>query len=337
MPKSCHSIMRERKINMAKSFTVSLEDLIKETGLETIYTPVKPGDILIASGDVNRPGLQLGGYFDYFDSDRIQVIGKSETGYLEDLPDELRATRVDDFVSRRPPAIIVSRSLEVLPELKDSCVKYAVPLLRTGETTSSFMATLIAYLNVQLAPRITRHGVFIEVYGEGILIIGDSGVGKSETAIELIKRGHRLVADDAVEIRRVSSKTLVGSAPENIRHFIELRGIGIVNARRIFGMGAVKMTEKIDIVIQLEQWDSEKVYDRMGLDNEYAEILNITVPMLTIPVKPGRNLAVIIEVAAMNNRQKKMGYNAAQELMHNLGMDADSPAPPEVQLEWNRF
>ena len=322
---------------MAKGFTVSLEDMIKETGLETVYMPAKPSEILVSSSDVNRPGLPLGGYFDYFDSDRVQVLGKSEAGYLEDLDAEVRAARVDDFVSRRPPAVIISRNLEVIPELKDSCVKYNVPLLRTGDTTSSFMATLIAYLNVQLAPRITRHGVFVEVYGEGILLIGDSGVGKSETAIELIKRGHRLIADDAVEIRRVSSKTLVGSAPENIRHFIELRGIGIVNARRIFGMGAVKMTEKIDMVIQLEQWDSEKIYDRMGLDNEYAEILNITVPMLTIPVKPGRNLAIIIEVAAMNNRQKKMGYNAAQELMHNLGMDAEAPVSPEVQLEWNRF
>lgn len=322
---------------MAKGFTVSLEDMIKETGLETVYMPAKPSEILVSSSDVNRPGLPLGGYFDYFDSDRVQVLGKSEAGYLEDLGAEVRAARVDDFISRRPPAVIISRNLDVIPELKDSCVKYNVPLLRTGDTTSSFMATLIAYLNVQLAPRITRHGVFVEVYGEGILLIGDSGVGKSETAIELIKRGHRLIADDAVEIRRVSSKTLVGSAPENIRHFIELRGIGIVNARRIFGMGAVKMTEKIDMVIQLEQWDSEKIYDRMGLDNEYAEILNITVPMLTIPVKPGRNLAIIIEVAAMNNRQKKMGYNAAQELMHNLGMDAEAPVSPEVQLEWNRF
>ena len=211
-----------------------------------------------------------------------------------------------------------------------------MPLLRTGDTTSSFMASLIAFLNVQLAPRITRHGVFVEVYGEGILLMGDSGVGKSETAIELVKRGHRLIADDAVEIRRVSAKTLVGSAPENIRHFIELRGIGIVNARRIFGMGAVKVTEKIDMVIQLEPWDNEKVYDRMGLDNEYMDILGITVPQLTIPVKPGRNLAIIIEVASMNNRQKKMGYNAAQELMHNLGM-ADEPAPPQVQAEWNKF
>ena len=180
---------------------------------------------------------------------------------------------------------------------------------------------MISYLNVELAPRITRHGVLVEVYGEGVLILGDSGVGKSETAVELIKRGHRLIADDAVEIRKVSAKSLVGSAPENIRHFIELRGIGIINARRIFGMGAVKMTEKIDMVVQLEIWDSSKVYDRMGLDNEYTEILGVSVPITVVPVKPGRNLAVIIEVAAMNNRQKKMGYNAARELLHNLNME----------------
>lgn len=322
---------------MAKSFTVSLGDIIQETVLETIYMPSKPDEILISSSDLNRPGLQLGGYFDYFDSARIQVLGKSETGFLCDLDEKIRNVRIDDFVSRRPPAIILCRSLDVIPEFKDCCVKYGVPLLRSSETTSSFMATLIAYLNVQLAPRITRHGVFVEVYGEGILLIGDSGVGKSETAIELIKRGHRLIADDAVEIRRVSSKTLVGSAPDNIRHFIELRGIGIVNARRIFGMGSVKITEKIDMVIQLEQWDNSKVYDRMGLDNEFTEILNIRIPLVTIPVKPGRNLAIIIEVAAMSNRQKKMGYNAAQELMHNLGMDAQTPPPTEVQLEWNRL
>ena len=322
---------------MAKSFTVSLGDIIQETVLETIYMPSKPDEILISSSDLNRPGLQLGGYFDYFDSARIQVLGKSETGFLFDLDEKIRNVRIDDFVSRRPPAIILCRSLDVIPEFKDCCVKYGVPLLRSSETTSSFMATLIAYLNVQLAPRITRHGVFVEVYGEGILLIGDSGVGKSETAIELIKRGHRLIADDAVEIRRVSSKTLVGSAPDNIRHFIELRGIGIVNARRIFGMGSVKITEKIDMVIQLEQWDNSKVYDRMGLDNEFTEILNIRIPLVTIPVKPGRNLAIIIEVAAMSNRQKKMGYNAAQELMHNLGMDAQTPPPTEVQLEWNRL
>ncbi len=321
---------------MAKTFTVPLASIIKETMLETVYMPAPPEEILVYSCDVNRPGLALSGYFDYFDNDRVQVMGKSEFGFLEDLDPALRAARLEELASHKPPAMVVSRGQEIFPELRASCEKYQVPLLRTNETTSGFMASLIAFLNVQLAPRITRHGVFVEVYGEGILLMGDSGVGKSETAIELVKRGHRLIADDAVEIRRVSAKTLVGSAPDNIRHFIELRGIGIVNARRIFGMGAVKVTEKIDIVILLEPWDSEKVYDRMGLDNEYTDILGITVPQLTIPVKPGRNLAIIIEVAAMNNRQKKMGYNAAQELMHNLGM-MDEPASHETQVEWNKF
>ena len=190
--------------------------------------------------------------------------------------------------------------------------------MRTADATSEVSAAIVSYMNVELAPRITRHGVLVEVYGEGLLIVGDSGVGKSETAIELIKRGHRLIADDAVEIRKVSKKSLVGAAPENIRHFIELRGIGIINARRLFGMGAVKLTENIDMVINLELWDNKKVYDRMGMDNEMTDILGIEVPILTIPVKPGRNLAVIIEVAAMNNRQKKMGYNAAQFMMQNL-------------------
>jgi HPr kinase/phosphorylase len=202
----------------------------------------------------------------------------------------------------------------------------AVPLLRTSDSTSGFMASLISFLNVELAPRITRHGVLVDVYGEGLLILGESGVGKSETAIELVKRGHRLIADDAVEIRRVSSRSLVGSSPENIRHFIELRGIGIINARRIFGVGAVNLTSKIDLVINLEQWRQDKVYDRMGLEEQTTEILDINVPSVTIPVKPGRNLAVIIEVAAMNNRQKKMGYNSAQELLKRLGMGDDGSA-----------
>lgn len=321
---------------MAKPFSVPLSAIIKETMLETVFMPVSPEEIMVYSCDVNRPGLALSGYFDYFDNDRIQIMGKSEFGFLDDLDPETRARRIEELISHRPPAVVVSRGQDIYPELKQSCEKYQVPLLRTTDTTSGFMASLIAYLNVQLAPRVTRHGVFVEVYGEGILLMGDSGVGKSETAIELVKRGHRLIADDAVEIRRVSAKTLVGSAPDNIRHFIELRGIGIVNARRIFGMGAVKVTEKIDMVILLEPWDNEKVYDRMGLDNEYMDILGITVPQLTIPVKPGRNLAIIIEVAAMNNRQKKLGYNAAQELMHNLGM-LDDVAPPQVQMEWNKF
>ena len=212
--------------------------------------------------------------------------------------------------------------------------EYEIPLLRSKESTSNFMSGLIAFLNLNLAPRVTRHGVLIEIYGEGVFITGESGVGKSETAIELVKRGHRLVADDAVEIRKVSNISLVGSSPDNIRHFLELRGIGIINARRLFGIGAVKMTEKIDLVVELEQWNAEKIYDRMGVDTEYVTLLGVKIPSLTIPVKPGRNLAVILEVAAMNNRQKKMGYNAAAELLNRLGMASD---PKETIRNYENF
>ena len=309
---------------MASKFTVTLERLIKEFSFEEIYVPDDPASIHISSGDVNRPGLFITGFYDYFDPDRIQIIGRMETAYLSDLERDVLAERMDKLCSLRVPAIIVTRGLEVFPEMVEAARAHRIPVLRTQDPTSSFMATLIGFLSVELAPRITRHGVLVEVYGEGMLIVGDSGVGKSETAIELVKRGHRLIADDAVEIRRVSSKSLVGSSPENIRHFVELRGIGIINARRLFGMGAVKLTEKIDMVVNLEHWDQSKVYDRMGIDNQYAQILGNKVPSLTIPVKPGRNLAIILEVAAMNNRQKKMGYNAAQELMEKLGMPASS-------------
>ena len=230
--------------------------------------------------------------------------------------------------------LLAETGSDITPEL---AAEYQVPLLRTGESTSDFTSALIAFLNIQLAPRITRHGVLVEVYGEGILLLGESGVGKSETAIELVKRGHRLIADDAVEIRRVSSKSLVGSAPDNIRHFIELRGIGIINASRVFGVGAVKLTEKIELVINLEPWDNSKVYDRMGAESEYIEILGVKIPYTVVPIHPGRNLAIIIEVAAMNNRQKKMGYNAARELMHNLGMIDDvTPQDGELQI-WGNF
>lgn len=310
------------------SFSVSLDKIIAELSLETMYAPTDPRELSVVSPDLNRPGLALSGYLDYFDCDRIQMLGKSEYGFLEDLDSRTRMERVEELIKQKPPAVIVTRSMDVLPEVEECCRRYEVPLLRTSDATSSAMAALIAFLNVQLAPRITRHGVLVEVYGEGILLLGDSGVGKSETAIELIKRGHRLIADDAVEIRRVSAKSLVGSAPDNIRHFIEMRGIGIVNARRLFGMGAVKVTEKIDMAIELEPWDNDKIYDRMGLENEYTEILGIQIPKTTIPIKPGRNLAIIIEVAAMNNRHRKMGYNAAQELMHNLGMESDAAAFP---------
>jgi HPr kinase/phosphorylase len=302
------------------NFSVSLEKIIKELSLETVNMPKSPSEIMVSSMDLNRPGLCLDGYFGFFDPKRMQILGKTEEGFLSQLDPALRKERIDTFFSYKPSAVIVTRDLPIAQEMLNAAQKYEVPLLRTPEGTSAFSSTLISFLSVELAPRITRHGVLVEVYGEGILLLGESGVGKSETAIELVKRGHRLIADDAVEIRRVSSKTLVGSSPENIRHFIELRGVGIVNARRIFGVGAVKITEKIDMVIQLEPWDKNKVYDRMGMENEYMEILGNKVPTTTIPVKPGRNLAVIIEVAAMNNRQKRMGYNSAQELLNRLGM-----------------
>lgn len=310
---------------MSSPFSVSMAKIIKNFKLETIVMPLPEENIYISNVEVNRPGLQLCGFYQYFDNARIQIIGKSEEAFLNGFSDEEYKKRVGDFFGKKPAAVIISRDLPVSDFMKDAALKNNVPLLRTSDATSSFMSSLISFLNVELAPRVTRHGVLVEVYGEGLLILGESGVGKSETAIELVKRGHRLIADDAVEIRRVSSRSLVGSAPENIRHFIELRGIGIINARRIFGIGAVNLTSKIDLVINLEQWQSEKVYDRMGLEDQTTDILGINVPSVTIPVKPGRNLAVIIEVAAMNNRQKKMGYNAAYELLKRLGMSEDIP------------
>ncbi len=331
---ACRMSAQKGEIIMASNFTVSLARLIKEFSLESIYLPQDPAEIMISSSEVNRPGLLITGFKNYFDPDRIQIIGKMENAYLNDLSPELRMERLDAMCALKIPTVIVTRDMDIVPELIAAAQEHQVPIVRTQESTSSFMATMISFLNVELAPRITRHGVLVEAYGEGILILGDSGVGKSETAIELVKRGHRLIADDAVEIRRVSNRTLVGTSPDNIRHFLELRGIGIINARRLFGMGSVKMTEKIDMIVKLEHWDPAKVYDRMGMENEYTTILGLKVPSLTIPVKPGRNLAIILEVAAMNNRQKKMGYNAAQELLANLGMPVDQDKP-EVEKDWN--
>ncbi len=307
---------------MGSKYSVRLSKLIDAHSFEVVYMPPKPDEeLLIRSQDVNRPGLMFAGYEKFFDSERVEFVGLAEMSYLQEQPENVQRERLELFFSLKPPVAILTRNIEAPPAMIELAGKYGVPLLRTAEPTSGIMATIIAYLSTELAERITRHGVMVEVYGEGILILGDSGVGKSETAVELIKRGHRLIADDAVEIKRVSAKTLVGSSPDNIRHFMELRGIGIVNARNIFGIGSVKLTEKIDMVIQLEHWDSEKNYDRMGLEEEYIEILGNKVPSTTIPVKPGRNLAVIIEIAAMNHRQKKMGYNAAKELISQLGME----------------
>lgn len=318
---------------MPEVYTIPLSKIIHELQLETAFLPKSADDILIQSRDVVRPGMELNGYHEYFDPNRIAVLGRAEMYMLESLKPERRAMALDSYLSLKPPAVIVARGIDPGKDFMEIAETYHVPVLRTTESTSNVVASLVAYLNVELAPRITRHGVLVEVYGEGILLVGDSGVGKSETAIELIKRGHRLIADDAVEIRRVSSKSLVGQSPENIRHFIELRGIGIINARRIFGMGAVKLQEKIDMCINLEIWDATKVYDRMGMDSEYTEILGIKVPVMTIPVNPGRNLAIIIEVAAMNNRQKKMGYNAAYELLSALGMDASMMPHEEIKRD----
>ena len=312
---------------MKTKYSVALERIINEFHLETLYMPCDPKDISISTTEINRPGLQMAGYYEFFDADRIQIFGKSEQSFLDRFTEEKAEQRLRDFFSKKPSAVVIARNLEVGEMYVNTAKEYGVPLLRTADSTSDFTSALIAFLNLHLAPRVTRHGVLVEVYGEGILLLGESGVGKSETAIELVKRGHRLIADDAVEIRKVSNKSLVGTAPDNIRHFIELRGIGIINASRIFGAGAVKLTEKIDLVINIEPWDVNKVYDRMGLENQTTEILDLNIPSLTIPVKPGRNLAVIIEVAAMNSRQKKLGYNAAEDLLQKLGMMDDTPTP----------
>ena len=234
--------------------------------------------------------------------------------------------RLHTLFAAKPPALIVTRNLSVFDEVLEFASQYEVPVLRSTENTSSLMSALISNLSVEVAPRITRHGVFVEIYGEGILILGESGVGKSETAVELVKRGHRLIADDAVELRRVSDRTILGTAPENIRHFIELRGVGIINVARVFGSGAVKMSEKVDLVVELEPWDKTKNYSRTGLETDTTDIMGIQLPCTVIPVMPGRNLAVILEAAAINNRQKKMGYNAARELLARLGLDEDDPS-----------
>ena len=316
---------------MKTDCTIELSMLIKEFSLDVLNMP--QNEILVSSTETSRPGLHLAGYYEYFDPNRIQILGMNEIGFLQGFDENEKNRRVDEFFAKKPVAVIIARNLADDTIYAKTAQKYGVALLVSKDSTSDFEAALIAFLNLHLAPRITRHGVLVEVYGEGILLLGESGVGKSETAIELVKRGHRLIADDAVEIRRVSSKSLVGTAPDNIRHFIELRGIGIINASRIFGVGAVKLTEKIDLVINMEQWDVNKNYDRMGLETQKTEILGLQIPSLTIPVKPGRNLAVIIEVAAMNSRQKKLGYNAAEDLLNRLGMNEDFAKPEQTSVK----
>ena len=307
------------------NFTVSLKKLTEKVSMDVVYAPQDLENISVEIAEVNRPGLFLAGYYDYFDKLRLQIMGLAEMNFLSGLSPEKRYEALDQLFRQQPPAVIVGRSEELkpFPEMQELARKHGVALLRSNETTCTLMGSIISVLNLELAPRITRHGVLVEVYGEGILILGDSGVGKSETAIELVKRGHRLIADDAVELRRVSYRKILGTAPANIRHFIELRGIGIINVARLFGIGAVKNSVEVEMVIELEAWDRTKNYDRTGLESNTYDILGVKVPSMLIPVMPGRNLAVILETAAINNRQKEMGYNAAQELLNRLGLQND--------------
>ena len=304
-------------------FSVTLDKLAEESNLTIAYTPTDLKNIKVYTAEVYRPDIMLAGYYQYFDRTRIQILGLTEISYLQELDDEMRRTHLEKLFSFVPPAVIVTRGIEPMPEMLEFAKKYGVALLLSTEMTSPLLSSLITTLNTELAPRVTRHGVLVEVYGEGILITGDSGVGKSETAIELVKRGHRLIADDAVELRKVSSRKIMGAAPQNIRHFIELRGIGIINVARLFGVGAVKNSVEVEMVVELEPWDRTKNYDRTGLETDTYDILGVQVPSLLIPVMPGRNLAVILETAAMNNRQKEMGYNAAEELLQSLGLQND--------------
>ncbi len=301
-------------------YSVTFENFIAQLNLEVLSVPDDTQKIKITSTEVNRPGLLISGFSKDFDPSRIQILGRMEFSYLDSLDHDVKIERMNNLFGREIPAVIVTRNMLISSEIVELARRHKVPLLRTGEETSTFMAEAIAYLNNELAKRITRHGVLVEVYGEGVLIIGDSGVGKSETAIELVKRGHRLIADDAIEIRKISNKTLIGQSPENIQHFVELRGVGIINIARTYGAGAVKQSQEIDMVIELEHWKPEKSYSTIGLNDEYMDIMGVSVIKSVIPVRPGRNLSIIIETAAIVNRQKKMGYNAARELLEKLGV-----------------
>ena len=301
-------------------YSVTFENCIAQLNLEVLSVPDDTQKIKITSTEVNRPGLLISGFSKDFDPSRIQILGRMEFSYLDSLDHDVKIERMNNLFGREIPAVIVTRNMLISSEIVELARRHKVPLLRTGEETSTFMAEAIAYLNNELAKRITRHGVLVEVYGEGVLIIGDSGVGKSETAIELVKRGHRLIADDAIEIRKISNKSLIGQSPENIQHFVELRGVGIINIARTYGAGAVKQSQEIDMVIELEHWKPEKSYSTIGLNDEYMDIMGVSVIKSVIPVRPGRNLSIIIETAAIVNRQKKMGYNAARELLEKLGV-----------------
>ena len=301
-----------------ENYSVPLTTLVKEFGLQVTYAATDYQKIRLTVEDVARPGLQLAGYFDHFEPMRLQVMGNVEISYLSKLSVAERLMIYDRLFSFKVPAVLIARDLPMNDECLTMARKHNVTILRSAEATSTIVSSIVAYLKAALAPRITQHGVLMEIYGEGILLTGESGIGKSEAAIELLKRGHRLIADDAVEIKKISGSRLVGTSPELIRNYIELRGIGIVNVAKLFGIGAVKQENPIDLVVNIVPWNTKEVYDRIGLDDQHMEILGVKVPMNTIPITPGRNLAVILEVAAMNNRQRKTGYNAAMEFTEQV-------------------
>ena len=309
---------------MISKYSVKLKTLVEEHQLQPLHTSKDYETALIKTTDVNRPAMQLTGFYNYFDPHRIQMIGRVESTYLDTLSPEQRLQTFEQFMQYDIGALVICHGVRPFQECLDMAEKYDRNLFITPMDTSEFQADLISSLKAHLAPRITTHGVLVEVYGEGVLLMGDSGIGKSETALELIKRGHRLIADDAVDIKRISKDELVGSAPELIRYYMELRGIGVINVRHIYGVGAIKPEANIDLVVKMERWEEGKAYDRLGLSSETYEIVGVTLPQVTIPVRPGRNLAVIMELAAMNNRQKKMGFNAAEALAgaHDYAIDA---------------
>ncbi len=299
-------------------YTVELTKLVEKWKLQNCTPEIDISEIVLTQPEVNRPALQLAGFFDYFNYDRIQIIGNVEFAYMEKMEKDHGRGIMKQLMSHKIPCIVFCRNLPVHEEIRQIAIECGVPIFQSDKTTSDFMGEVIRWLKVELAPRIAIHGVLVDVYGEGILITGESGIGKSETALELIKRGHRLVSDDVVEIRKVSDDTLIGSAPAVTRHFIELRGIGIVDVKALFGVESVKDTQSIDLVIRLEEWDRNREYDRMGLEDKYTEFLGNKVACHDLPIRPGRNLAIICESAAVNFRQKKMGYNAAQELYNRV-------------------
>lgn len=305
-------------IDPDNAYKVALTKVVDKLKLSLCNTDVDISKIEVIQSDINRPALQLAGYFDFFDVHRIQIIGQVEYAYMEKIGSEKRLEMMTKLFAYKVPAVVFCRDLDPDEDLYPIATQYGVPIFKSTKTTSEFMAEVIRWLNVELAPRISIHGVLVDVYGEGVMITGESGIGKSEAALELIKRGHRLVTDDVVEIKKVSDDTLIGTSPDITRHFIELRGIGIIDVKTLFGVESVKDTQSIDLVIQLEEWDKEKEYDRMGLEDQYTEYLGNKVVCHSIPIRPGRNLAVIVESAAVNYRQKKMGYNAAKELYNRV-------------------